>query len=291
MGIKTSPRSFLSSIVIVALTTSVIAQIWTSIGQKNRAEDMGQLRMVWNAFSIYASDYDDTTPLAVGRRSNGSHAWNFNYYVPADWPAGGGSDTGYAARIVFSKYLWATSIIPYGSNPAWYRSPGTPVVDGGPSGALRGGPSEPALVSYSYPGTLNQYSVAAIRSPEKFPFLWQGFGKAALNGYARANPGLNCSDATQACKFVPSRTGCSTIRNGEQSSMFTVDRTVWVYDKTSTWMSVDGTASFRALGARITPDNTDQNIDPYNGYNSEGLPGFFWWDTCHAWLFRPDAEY
>lgn len=283
-------RNAFSSLIVILVTSSVVAQIWVSAGTKNRAQDMGQLRIAFVGIAGYASDYNDKLPLSMGNFA-GKWSWNSLHYVPADWPSGQGGDAGYPTRKEFSKYFWATTILGYLPGNASYWSPGTAAVETNASQAARGGPRDPMNVSYSYSGTLSQYPVAAVRTPSKFPLLWQGFGKAGLVGTGMSNPNLFCLQNNQPCQYVPTRSGCAVGLNGQQSSMFTLSATVWVYDKTSTWLSVDGTASFRPLGARIAPDDTDLNVDPFTKYDPTGMASFFWTDGCHPWLFRPDAQY
>jgi hypothetical protein len=39
--------------------------------------------------------------------------------------------------------------------------------------------------------------------------------------------------------------------------------------------------------ASVSPANTD----PHTGYNTDGFPASYWWDGCHAWLFRPNVDW
>ncbi|NUQ70555.1 MAG: hypothetical protein HUU17_07010 [Chthonomonadales bacterium] len=73
--------------------------------------------------------------------------------------------------------------------------------------------------------------------------------------------------------------------------MFTPSGTMWVHTGGANFVAADGSAKWRRLGAAITPENTDGNTDPYTGYDANGVPGSYWWDGCHAWLFRPNVDW
>ena len=53
----------------------------------------------------------------------------------------------------------------------------------------------------------------------------------------------------------------------------------------------DGHSKWRRLGATLAPGATDYNVDPFTNYNGAGAPASYWWDGCHAWLFRPDVNW
>ena len=52
-----------------------------------------------------------------------------------------------------------------------------------------------------------------------------------------------------------------------------------------------GVAAARPAGAAIAPADTDGNTDPETQYDASGIPHDYYWDGCHAWLFRPDANF
>jgi hypothetical protein len=121
------------------------------------------------------------------------------------------------------------------------------------------------------------------------PIFWNGRGKAAVIGGAVSNPALYCQQAFPApCVYVPSASGCSNTVNGQQSAMFVLAGSMWIYGKGGNVAHADGNARFRTFGAQISPNHTDWRVDPYTGYDNTGIPGFYWWDGCHAWLFRPN---
>lgn len=284
-----NPKSVLMAVLSIVVTAFALGQV-LELADEIRGKDLDQLRTVWAGIRQYVADHDDRFPLAHGQRQDGTYAYNMYHYVPADWPSGQGGDPLYGIRIFASKYFWATSVLPYLSSQDPYHSPGTPGFKVSASNAQPGGPRPPILVSYTYPGTLSQYEYSNVQSPEKFPVLWQGEGRVAIDGASIAQPYLRCDTANVPCVFVPKGTNCAS-GNGSQSGLFTPKGSMWVYAKTATWLSVDGTATWRRLGARILPLQTDPVVDPFSGYNAQGFPSSYWNDLCHAWLFRPNAAY
>ncbi|MCW5936341.1 MAG: hypothetical protein KIT11_03425 [Fimbriimonadaceae bacterium] len=142
----------------------------------------------------------------------------------------------------------------------------------------------------TYNGLLASYSATSVASPGRLPLVWVGQGKANIDGGMLTNPALRCPQRNTACQYIPYQTGCSSARNGEQSAMFVLSGPVWVYGKGANFAFVDGHARFTNLGMTLSPNNTDWRVDPYTGYDKSGYPGFYWWDGCHAWLFRPDYD-
>ena len=72
--------------------------------------------------------------------------------------------------------------------------------------------------------------------------------------------------------------------------MFNLDGTAWVHSGGMNFTLADGHSKWRRVGAQLSPADTDYRIDPQNRYDNNGFPANYWWDGCHAWLFRPDYE-
>jgi hypothetical protein len=247
------------------------------------------------AFQLYLSDHDDTFPLGWGQDAAGVHMWDFAHYVPADYPVGAGGGAGgdgsYARRVVASPSAWANSIQSYVRNWDMYAGPGLPAVSGGGvSLATPATGKRRVNVTYTYNGLLSGYGASGVASPSRLPLAWPGRGKAAMIGGSLANPTLFCQQANLPCSYVPSVAGCNAAINGQQSVMFTLSGSMWVYTQGGNFVSADTSAKFRRLGAQLAPQDTNFAVDPYTGYNAQGFPGFYWWDGCHAWLFRPDYQ-
>jgi prepilin-type N-terminal cleavage/methylation domain-containing protein/prepilin-type processing-associated H-X9-DG protein len=284
-------------LVVIAIIAILAAILFPVFAQANeaakKASDLSNVREHATAMAMYQDANDDLYPLGFGADSTGTWRWTYNHYVPDNWPSGPGTDSLYATRIQISPYSFANSMQPFTKSYELLASPGVPQVSGGGvSNAAPGGPKPPADVSYTFNGLLMSYSATAVASPANLPVMWNGRGKAKIKGGSLSNPALKCdAQPNVGCTYVPFVSGCSASINGQQSAMFVLSGSMWVYAKGANFALADGHAKFRRLGAQLSPQNTDWRMDPYTGYNTQGFPGFYWWDGCHAWLFRPDYEF
>lgn len=279
-------------IAIIAILAAILFPVFAQAKESaKKSGDLSNQKQLSLAFQQYLVDNDDVYPLGYGLRTNLAWAWNFNQYVPWDFTDGQGDSFG-PDRMMSSPAAWANTIQPYVKNLGIYAGPGLPEVSGGGVSNARILPGKVrANVAYTYNGLLMAYGASGVATPARLPILFSGRGKANIQGGSLANPALYCNQANTPCVYVPFRSGCSNGVNGQQSAMFVLSGSAWVYTKGSNFAFADGSAKFRTLGAQLTPQNTDYNKDPYTGYNAQGFPGFYWWDGCHAWLFRPDIEW
>lgn len=273
-------------IAIIAILAAILFPVFAQARDKARQTAcLSNTKQMGVAFMMYIQDYDETFPLGYGYSASVGWMWNYNHAVPANWrPLGGGDHRlpGYAVH-------WANSTQPYIKN---YQ------LLGCPSGAeVRlnvpdyNTPNAPwANVSYTFNGLLMAYAQAGVNTPSKLPLLWEGRGKVKVAGFALTNPALRC-EGMGPCTYQPWSSSCSSNVTGGRSAMFTPSGTMWVHTGGANFVAADGSAKWRRLGAAITPENTDGNTDPYTGYDASGVPGSYWWDGCHAWLFRPNVDW
>jgi prepilin-type N-terminal cleavage/methylation domain-containing protein/prepilin-type processing-associated H-X9-DG protein len=292
---KTRAFTLIELLVVIAIIAILAAILFPVFAQAKeaakKASDLSNVRQMATAMAMYNDANDDLYPLGFGADNGGIWRYTFNHYVPENWPAGAGTDGNYTIRIQVSPYSWANSTQPFTKSFELLASPGTPQLTTGASGAQTGGPRPPADVSYTYNGLLQSYSATAIAAPANLPIVWNGRGKARVKGAALSNPALSCTQANVGCTYVPFTSSCSASVNGQQSVMFTLAGSMWVYSKGGNFALADGHAKFRRLGAQVSPQDTDYKVDPYTGYSNQGFPASYWWDGCHAWLFRPDYEF
>ncbi len=236
---------------------------------------------------MYVQDYDEVNPIGAAQGySDNTWLWNFNLPVPYNWrPSAPASDRRYQAALVH----WGNSIQPYVKNYQILACPSGAPLDIASAADYAGALAPPALVGMTYNGLLSSYSSAGINTPATLPLLWEGRGKANARGFALSNPNLICSDGTKGCVYVG---GCANKSlNGGSSAMFGLAGTMWIHSNGATFTMADGHSKWRRLGATLAPGSTDANTDPYTGYDSAGFPTSYWWDGCHAWLFRPDVPH
>jgi prepilin-type N-terminal cleavage/methylation domain-containing protein len=278
-------------IAIIAILAAILFPVFAQAKEAaKKTSDLSNQKQIGLGFMQYLADNDDTYPLSWGTRPDGTWPWNFNQYVPADFTDGTG-DGGASTRLFTSRDAWANTTQPYIKNLDILAAPGIPNVSGGGvSNAVVLPGKRRANVSYTFNGLLHGYGASGVATPARIPLAWSGRGKANVIGGALSNPALYCQ-TTGPCVYRPSATGCANTVNGQQSAMFVLSGSVWVYSKGANFAHSDGHAKFRRLGSTLSPNDTDYNTDPYTGYDANGFPGFYWWDGCHAWLFRPHVEW
>ena len=235
------------------------------------------------AFMMYINDYDETFPLAFGFLNN---QWYWDYYhdAPYNWryPNPG------PAWTLFQVH-WSNSIQPYVKNYGLYECPSCPPkrLSGVNYGAAA---TQPAKVAYTYNGLLHALSQAQIANPAKLPLLWEGRGKASVEGFALTNPTLQCIDPARPCRYSSCTFGYN-VANNPNGVFIALEGPVWIHSKGALFAHADGNAKWRRLGAQIAPFDTDRRTDPFTRYDANGYPGFVWSDYCNPWLFRPDYDF
>lgn len=274
-------------IAIIAILAAILFPVFAQARDKARqASCLSNTKQLGTAFMMYIQDFDEKFPLGFGLSASIGWMWNYYHAVPPDWRPLASNDH----RLPAYPVHWANSTQPYTKNYKIGACPTGPEVRLGISDYDT--PRKPwENSSYTFNGLLMQYSQAGIRTPSKLPLLWEGRGKAAVAGFALTNPALRCDGSFGDCSYKPWSSGCTSRYNGSFSSMFVLAGTIWIHTGGANFVMADGSAKWRRLGAAISPANTDWNTDPYTGYNADGFPGYYWWDGCHAWLFRPDIEW
>lgn len=291
-------------IAIIAILAAILFPVFAQAKQAaKKAADISNQKQVSLAIIQYQTDTDDLYPLAWGRNPSNGWPWNYNQYFPHDYPAGAGTDGSYAIRIMSSPNAWANSTQPYAKNIGVWDTPGAPLVSaGGASNALVG--KKKGASGLTYNGLLHSYNASGVAQPADIILVWTGRGNGDTDGAVLSNPALICNQVNVGCSYVPgifSSTGAliscgpgGGANNGETSAEFTLSGSIWVYSKGVNTAFCDGHVKHRMCGAQVgnPPTNgqpyTDAKVDPYTGYDTQGIPGWYWSDGCHAWLFRPD---
>ncbi|MFN3728580.1 MAG: prepilin-type N-terminal cleavage/methylation domain-containing protein [Fimbriimonadaceae bacterium] len=279
-------------IAIIAILAAILFPVFSQAKEAaKKVTDLSNIKQTTLGVYQYITDSDDMYPLGYGVSSDGFWRWNYNHYFPASDMVGPGSDGAWSIRSEISPLSWVNSTQPYIKSNDLFSGPGMPAVSGGGASLaeVRAGAAR-KNVSYSYNALLQTSSSSSVASPSTLPMIWNGRGRAAVISAALSNPALICDNPFQACRYqARSDAGCAT-GNGANSAMFTLAGPMWIYGKGGNVGNADGSAKFRRFGAQISPADTDWRTDPYTGYNDQGYPGFYWWDGCHAWLFRPDYQ-
>lgn len=276
-------------IAIIAILAAILFPVFAQAREKARqASCLSNNKQFGLGLMMYTQDYDETYALGAVKGPTLGWMWNYNLPVPYDsdptYPAG--SDKYEAAKI-----HWGNTIYPYTKNNQILTCPSSPAILRPGYEAHYTGVTVPPGVSYTFNGLLSSYSMAGVATPAGLPMLWEGRGNVSWKGWALTNPNLICADSTQACVYKPYSATCSQSTNGSTSAGFTLNGSLWIHSQGAVFTMADGHAKWRRLGATLSPGNTNANVDPYTGYDTSGNPAYVWWDGCHIWLFRPDAQF
>ena len=274
-------------IAIIAILAAILFPVFAQAREKARAIScLSNQKQFGLAAMMYVQDYDELYPVGAAQGNDGTWMWNYNLPVPATWRPIPATDR----RVFAAKVLWANALQPYTKNYGIMTCPSCPESRlNSPDYATPNGPFYD--VSISYNGLLSSYSEAGVNQAANLPMFWEGRGKAAVAGFALTNPNLICPNPAQPCVYVPSSATCSGSANGQTSTMFGLSGTMWIHTQGANFTMADGHSKWRRLGATLAPGSTDPNTDPYDLYDTTGNPADYWWDGCHAYLFRPDGTY
>ncbi|CUU04952.1 prepilin-type N-terminal cleavage/methylation domain-containing protein [Armatimonadetes bacterium GBS] len=275
-------------IAIIAILAAILFPVFAQARDKARQTTCtNYTKQIGLGSMMYINDYDETFPLGFGRAGGtGQWLWNFYHAAPYNWrPSVPPSDPRYASYLVH----WSHTLQPYMKNYGLYECPSCPPKRLN-TPDYNSPLAPPAKVAYTYNGLLHALTQARVAHPSKLPLFWEGRGKASVEGFALTNPALMCTDATRPCQYF----SCTYGNPGNAyptGAMFVLDGPMWIHSNGALFVHADGSAKWRRLGAQIAPADTDWRVDPYTGYDSQGYPGYYWWDGCNPWLFRPDYEF
>jgi prepilin-type N-terminal cleavage/methylation domain-containing protein len=288
-------------IAIIAILAAILFPVFAQAKEAAKATaDLSNVKQLATAIAIYTTDSDDVNPLGHGiDPATGQHGYNFNKYVPHDWP----TTPTPAARGPFSQTFFMNSMQPYVKNYDMLAAPGVNKDEYVPALAVAAGKRKRST-TYAYNGLLHGYSATAIADVAKAPSISGANGAAEVLGWGFANPALNCVNLGGTCSYIPSASGCATTTNGAVSNFYTTyanNKSYWFYKRGQNWAFNDSHAKFRKVGSAFwTGTNpgaglpyTDYRTDPWTGYDSTGRAGYYWADGfgCHPFLFRPDYDH
>jgi prepilin-type N-terminal cleavage/methylation domain-containing protein/prepilin-type processing-associated H-X9-DG protein len=270
-------------IAIIAILAAILFPVFAQAREKARAVScLSNMKQLGLGTMMYMQDYDENFPLSVSN-INGQWLTNFWHLVPPDWS----SDVAHPA-VIGSQFVWANSTQPYVKNYQVLRCPSAAEVRTGIARFTYATPRRPPIAtSYTFNGLLNSFPQAGVAAVSSLPMIWEGRGKAAMLGGTLQNPLLTCANGALPCTYVAGGGGSV---NGGTGGAFGMDGTIWIHNNGANFVMADGHAKWRRLGAQLDPAATNANVDPYTGYNAQGIPGFLWTNGFHPWLFRPDFQ-
>jgi len=244
--------------------------------EKRCAQNMYRLGL---AVLLYSTDYDRQFPMAYERLSDTqSWGWNQPVAVPRNWQTGS----------PHGGWAWANALLPYLSGHRQRLShlscPAT-LPRKLPNADYSQRVRSPAPVSYTYNGYLHTYPLALVDNPDTLPTFWEGLGREHWVGFAPVNPILRCDRADKLCRFTPCQDPNTTYPLG---AVRLPQQSVWIHKSGVHFITMNLTLQTRRLGARIAPNSTNPAIDPFDGYNAQGIPSVARTDACGILpLFAP----
>jgi hypothetical protein len=244
--------------------------------EKRCAQNMYRLGL---AVLLYSTDYDRQFPMAYERLSDTqSWGWNQPVAVPRNWQTGS----------PHGGWAWANALLPYLSGHRQRLShlscPAT-LPRKLPNADYSQRVRSPAPVSYTYNGYLHTYPLALVDNPDTLPTFWEGLGREHWVGFAPVNPILRCDRADRPCRFTPCQDPNTTYPLG---AVRLPQQSVWIHKSGVHFITLDLSLQTRRLGARIAPNSTNPAIDPFDGYNAQGIPSVARTDACGILpLFAP----
>lgn len=293
-------RSVVGGATVAGVVTFALTAVTVPLLRPRQAlelTDAANLRAIGAATLAYASDNDQRMPLAHGRAPDGTHGTSYLKYVPFDWP----KESVPHIRKEFSRVFVLNSIQPYLADLDVLYDKSSTQMEYQPWNQVAPGKAK-LYTTYAYNGYLHSYATAAVAAPTELPLFTGLNGRAAGLGVGFANPALSCYNAQDpACHYVP-RSGehCTNNRNGSTGIMYGTfssylrnpeTDSYWMHKRGQNWAFADGHVAWRRLGAVLAPGDTDRRVDPLTSYDNTGRASFYWWNGCHAWLFRPDHDF
>lgn len=256
------------------------AQLLRAIGDSSDPAEKicaQNLHRAGTAVLMYFQDYDDTLPLVYERETPTSPwLWNEPIPVPSDWRD---------ANSRRGLSVWVNSLTPYMRASRWnlYCPATLPAKVSDVDYTTR--VKSPVGVSYTYNGYLHAYPGALVERFEDLPVIWEGLGREHLIGFAVANPYLRCDRADKPCLYTPCTDPATAYPRGE---IRLPRQSVWIHRSGMFFAMLDGKLVTRRLGARLAPYSTDPTIDPFDQYDSNGIPAVARTNACgHLPLFAP----
>jgi prepilin-type N-terminal cleavage/methylation domain-containing protein len=286
-------------IAIIAILAAILFPVFAQAKESAKsASDLSNSKQMALAVLMYATDYDDYLPLGHGANTT-TYGWDFHKYVPADWAAAPSP----IDRVTYSRPFVMNAIQPYVKNDDIMASPGMTrfVRPTSHTGATAAG-KRPGKTTYAYNGFLHAYNHTAIAAVAELPMFSGNNGNRYQHGGGFANPALRCDAGVAAgpCFYQPNCVNPGSGGNGFMFQRFDhANSNHWSYKKGNNWAFTDGHSKWRRHGATIVANDanetagpdTDWRVDPWTRYHSTGFTNWYWWNGCHAWLFRPDFNF
>jgi prepilin-type N-terminal cleavage/methylation domain-containing protein len=251
-------------IAIIAILAAILFPVFAQAKEAaKKTADLSNIKQLGTATAIYLTDNDDLFPLQSGQDpATGIWGYNYNKYVPADWP----QTASPLARGPYSDGFFLNTTQPYIKNYQMLLSPGITNDDYQSANPIAVGKSK-QTTSYAYNGFLTSYSSTSIAASAMLPVFTEINGNSGGKGWGFANPALTCPQPNVGCTYVPYSSTCSGSTNGQTGAVYSTHvagASYWYYSRGENWGLADTHAKFRRMGASAAGD---YRTDPMAGYD------------------------
>ena len=263
-------------LVLGSVLSTAIAALAGFAPQSTKSDGIAQVKELARGFSLYAADWEETYPLAMGHATG---VWML--YRSVEAPAGLLRETTEERKLADAS-VWVNSVASYWKSTDLLRIPDAPVKK--LEAKLEDTLKNPWLVGFNYNGLLHQLPKSSVENPELVPAIWTGQGNVNREGFSSASPILKCGLVTDPCRFDPSLTKWEM-----RASLVRVEGPTAVFDGAMVFGMIDGSA--RRITPQLDRKSNPTSDDPNAGYNSSGTPSFYVTDRQgYPPLFRPDRK-
>lgn len=257
----------------LSITTALLAGF---APQSPKSDGMVQVKELARGFGLYAADWEETYPLAMGHATG---VWML--YRKVEAPAGLLRETTEERKLADAS-VWVNSVAPYWKTIDLLRIPGAPIKK--LAATLEDTLKNPWLVGFNYNGLLHKFPKSSVAHPELVPAIWTGQGNVNLEGLSTASPILKCGLTSDPCGFDPSLKAWEM-----RASLVRVEGPVAVFDGATVFGMLDGSA--RRIVLELDPKARGNSDDPHAGYSPSGTPTLYVTDRQgYPPLFRPDRQ-
>jgi prepilin-type N-terminal cleavage/methylation domain-containing protein len=273
-------------IAIIAILAAILFPVFAQAREKARATScLSNYKQTALAILQYVQDYDEKFPQATPKNGTNWSGSNAPVFVTTPPDLRGAPPY---SPVRYSTWTYATD--PYRKNYQILACPSS--LDWTISTAATN--YNPPRIAHTMNGLLNSLSQAGVSAPSAVIMAWNGFEKSQPVGYTHANPIMNCADPNAECVYQAQ--GASGCVSGNGGTSFPIvysgqpSYSVWVHTNGDNRVYVDGHAKYVTLmggydtDAFASTSSTDGTILSSSGTYS------YWYDGCHAWLFRPDYQ-
>lgn len=296
----------LTVVTIVSLLLAILTPVMSQAREAARkTAALSNMKQTAGSIVLYVADFDDTFPLSgpvdYGPITGTPGAYLFGWVAgfPNGWD---GSEFEFSDSVA-----WPNSTSNYRASDDVAYASDLPTVR--LSHFMEGSPYDrplkrPNLASFTFNGLLHSWNATAIAQPSELTLIWQGAYKAAVSGYAYANPVLYCNANSAApCRFNPAgfpQAGAfNEARRGDAVYSPYGPNTAWIYGRGMNFVSADTSASWRPQNpSGQTADMVRSYRDPAGLYGPNGKQLSF--HRClmgegtmvrYTSFFRPDSEF